>query len=255
MVKCTIKSNNETILNYFDKKNKQESKKCLDKPKFIVSSSGKKIQNTYRNSHNSSKYRDKSQRRVKVRIVSLSKTGKKRNCSSKGGTITIDGRVFHIDPNSLCNRYNPHRRVRLAHVDKRYRREISPFVNKIAKQYGLEPAFVHAVISAESGYQPNATSPAGAMGLMQLMPSTADHLGVDDAYDPHQNIRAGTKYLKELFNEFGTLELTAASYNAGKTAVRKYNRIPPYRETLDYVPKVMGYYHRYKQNKQLIALK
>ncbi|PID64974.1 MAG: hypothetical protein CR962_00525 [Gammaproteobacteria bacterium] len=120
----------------------------------------------------------------------------------------------------------------------------------------MEPEFIHAIISAESAYKPNATSHVGAMGLMQLMPFTAKRFGVSNAYNPHQNIEAGIKYLKLLYDEFGSLELAAAGYNAGEGSVRKYNRsIPPFRETLAYVPKVMAYYRQYKRNRSLIALR
>ncbi|HIE54840.1 MAG TPA: lytic transglycosylase domain-containing protein [Chromatiaceae bacterium] len=122
----------------------------------------------------------------------------------------------------------------------------SPLIHKIASDMGLDPALIHAVILAESAYDPKALSPKGAMGLMQLMPATAERFGVRDAYDPVQNIRGGTRYLKWLMERFGNnLELVVAAYNAGEGAVEKYGRtIPPYKETRAYVKRVKEYMAR-----------
>lgn len=116
-----------------------------------------------------------------------------------------------------------------------------------ANETEIEPALIHAVISAESGHNPRARSKKGAYGLMQLMPATAHRFKVLDRNDPKQNILAGAKYLRELLNLFhGDLMLTLAAYNAGPAAVQKYgSRIPPYRETMNYVPKVLKYYRQY----------
>jgi soluble lytic murein transglycosylase-like protein len=117
-----------------------------------------------------------------------------------------------------------------------------------ARIYQLEPALLHAVISAESGYDALARSPKGARGLMQLMPDTARRYGVDDPLDPEQNIYGGAAYLRDLLTLFGNdIKLALAAYNAGEGSVMTYgNRIPPYRETTQYVPKVLSYYKRYK---------
>ncbi len=117
-----------------------------------------------------------------------------------------------------------------------------------ARVYQLEPALLHAVISAESGYNPLARSAKGARGLMQLMPATAQRYGVANMLDPEQNIYGGAAYLRDLLTLFGNdMNLAIAAYNAGENSVIKFgNHIPPYRETTQYVPKVLKYYKRYK---------
>lgn len=117
-----------------------------------------------------------------------------------------------------------------------------------ARTYGLDGAMLHAVISVESQYDPKAVSRTGAAGLMQLMPVTARRYGVVDSFDPVQNINGGAKYLSDLLRQFnGDLHLTLAAYNAGENAVvRNGNRIPPFPETRDYVPKVLGFYRKYQ---------
>ena len=120
-------------------------------------------------------------------------------------------------------------------------------VERTAQSYGLESALLHAVISVESGYNPMAVSPKGASGLMQLMPDTASRYGVANALDPVQNLQGGAKYLRDLLKQFNSdLSLVLAAYNAGENAVVKYgNHIPPYRETVSYVPRVLAYYQQY----------
>ena len=115
-----------------------------------------------------------------------------------------------------------------------------------ARETSVDPALIHAVISVESGYNPRARSHAGAVGLMQLMPQTAKRYGVTDRLDPGQNIRGGARYLRDLKAMFNNqLHLVLAAYNAGEDAVKKYGkRITPYRETIAYVPKVMGHYKK-----------
>ena len=118
--------------------------------------------------------------------------------------------------------------------------EYEPLVREHAAKQSLRPELVRAVIQVESGYNPRATSPKGAMGLMQLMPATARELGVRNAYDPAENIRGGTRYLRLLLDKYrGDEMLALAAYNAGSGAVDKYGRkVPPYRETQDYVTRV-----------------
>lgn len=117
-----------------------------------------------------------------------------------------------------------------------------------AKETRVDPALIHAVISVESGYNPSARSTAGAVGLMQLMPGTAKRYGVKNRLDPAQNIQGGARYLRDLQIMFDdNLQLVLAAYNAGEQAVMKYgNRIPPYRETAAYVPRVIRLYRKFR---------
>jgi len=129
------------------------------------------------------------------------------------------------------------------------RKKFSGTINYFAKQYRLPTPLLHAVITAESSYDPDAVSSAGAVGLMQLMPGTARRYGVTNRRNPYQNIKGGSSYLRDLLGMFdNNLVLALAAYNAGENAVIKYgNKIPPYRETQTYVKKVLDYYKQYKK--------
>ena len=125
--------------------------------------------------------------------------------------------------------------------------EIDSLIDKYSSKNGLDKDFVSALVKQESGFNPNATSKCGAMGLMQLMPATAQGLGVSNAYDAEQNIAGGTKYLKSMIDRFGGDEkLALAAYNAGPNAVKKYGGIPPYQETQNYVKNVLSIYENMK---------
>jgi soluble lytic murein transglycosylase-like protein len=124
---------------------------------------------------------------------------------------------------------------------------IEQLVDQNAATWQVDPALIKAVIANESAFDANATSRAGAMGLMQLMPETASKLGVANAYNPAQNVAGGTRYLKGLLQRFnGDLRLAIAAYNAGPQAVDKHGGIPPYAETQNYVTSVLGSYARYR---------
>jgi soluble lytic murein transglycosylase-like protein len=140
-------------------------------------------------------------------------------------------------------------RTRPFRVNEQNRQRFTPDVNRIAAQYRLDPALMHAVISAESSYNPWAVSPKGAMGLMQLMPGTAERFGVNNPYDPIANMHGGARYLRWLLDQFNDTRLAVAAYNAGEGAVQKYgNQIPPYQETQTYVVRVLNFYQQYRLN-------
>lgn len=126
-------------------------------------------------------------------------------------------------------------------------------IQKMAVRYRVEPALIKAVIKAESNFDPSAVSRKGAIGLMQLMPGTAADMKVSDPYNPHQNIEGGTRYLRYLTGLFDSdLKLVVAAYNAGENAVIKYGRsIPPYKETREYVKRVITYLASYRKEASL----
>lgn len=119
--------------------------------------------------------------------------------------------------------------------------DIEALVVAAARRHGLDPALVRAVVAVESAFQPRAVSPKGAQGLMQLMPATARSLGVVDPFDAGQSLDGGTRHLKGLVERYGgNLGLALAAYNAGEGAVARHRGVPPYRETRDYVRRVLG---------------
>ncbi len=121
--------------------------------------------------------------------------------------------------------------------------QIINMVEQIAQKHGVDDKLVKALIKQESGFNPKAKSKAGAMGLMQLMPSTAKGLGVTDAYNPVQNVEGGIRYLKSMLNKYnGNIILALAAYNAGPAAVDKYDGVPPYKETQNYIKNILANY-------------
>jgi len=121
--------------------------------------------------------------------------------------------------------------------------EISSLVDKTADQMQVDPRLVHAVIQVESAYNPRAISRKGAQGLMQLMPSTAERFGVQNSFNPRQNIQGGVSYLRYLLGLFGgNVQLSVAAYNAGEHAVMRSGGIPPFTETVNYVQRVTSLY-------------
>lgn len=148
--------------------------------------------------------------------------------------------VIQNQPQKVTLDFKPNKRERNYHS----------IILEAGNKYDVDPALIKAVIMAESSYDPMAVSKKGALGLMQLMPGTADELDVEDPFDPVHNVNAGVKYLKGLLNEFeGNLELAIAAYNAGSKKVRKFNGIPPYNTTRNYVKKVFQYYQYYQNSK------
>ncbi|MCL4110494.1 UNVERIFIED_CONTAM: hypothetical protein GTU68_022376 [Idotea baltica] len=127
-------------------------------------------------------------------------------------------------------------------------------INTYGRLYGVEPYYIRSIIAAESCFNPKAVSYKGAEGLMQLMPFTAKRFGVSNSFDERQNILGGVKYLSFLQERFkGDIELVTASYNAGEGAVGRYKGIPPFKETRNYVKKVMGFYAK-MQNKNKVNI-
>jgi hypothetical protein len=126
-------------------------------------------------------------------------------------------------------------------------RSLTQWIRRYARKHRLDPALVSAVIQVESDFQRRALSASGAQGLMQLMPETAAELGVEDPFDGRQNIAGGTRYLRRMLDRFGSVEFALAAYNAGPTAVDRYDGIPPYPETQRYVRKVMKAYRRFRR--------
>ncbi len=124
-------------------------------------------------------------------------------------------------------------------------RHFDGVIRRNADLHGLPPALVKAVIRAESNFDPGARSHKGAMGLMQLMPGTAHAMGVRDPWLVEENVRGGSRYLRSMVNRYGEFPLALAAYNAGPDAVDRYGGIPPYRETQEYVRRVLSYYRRY----------
>ena len=121
--------------------------------------------------------------------------------------------------------------------------EILSLIDRTAQKYGIDEKLVRALVKQESGFNPNAKSHAGALGLMQLMPSTAAGLGVKNPLDPVQNVEGGVKYLKSMLDRFnGNTILALAAYNAVPNAVKKYRSVPPYKETQNYVRSILSQY-------------
>jgi len=130
---------------------------------------------------------------------------------------------------------------------KERRAAFEPIILQASKQYDIDAAMIKAIIMAESSFNPEAVSHKGAKGLMQLMPGTAEYLGVEDCFDPAHNIDGGVRYFKTLLDRFHyDMKLALAAYNAGSRNVRKYGGVPPFRATQSYIDKVLKYYADFK---------
>jgi len=153
--------------------------------------------------------------------------------------------------NGFVKKLLPGKKAAVPRKDADASRSDSGFTEVIAtacERFAVDPALVRAVIKAESNFDPEAVSPKGAMGLMQLMPDTARDMGVADPFDPVENIQGGVGYLSQLLNSLnGDVSLALAAYNAGPTRVMSYKGIPPFRETLNYIDRVLSYYQRFKR--------
>jgi soluble lytic murein transglycosylase-like protein len=154
-----------------------------------------------------------------------------------------------INPHIISKmHYAPQTEQRLLSVSGRKAEHLyHMFIIQTASHYQIDPALIKAIIMAESGYNTQAVSKKGAKGLMQLMPETAQSLGVEDIFNPHQNITGGVQYFKQMVNRFnGDVKLALAAYNAGSRNVRNYNGVPPFKATHSYIKKVFKYYQIYK---------
>ena len=155
---------------------------------------------------------------------------------------TIDKNKLKIDPNSSTEMTNTQNTDKNSENGTSERQNIDSLIQKAADKYNLTPKLISAVIKAESDFNADVISRAGAQGLMQLMPETAKELGVTDPFDVEQNIEGGVRYLRQMMDQFkGNVRLALAAYNAGPGAVQRYQGIPPYQETIQYVQKVLKF--------------
>jgi soluble lytic murein transglycosylase len=157
--------------------------------------------------------------------------------------------VMHFTNAPTSEKFKLFMKERRIFISKLDSNKFDPIIVEASKKYNLEAPLIKAVIKAESDFDPNAISNKGARGLMQIMPFNFRSLNVENPFDPNQSIDAGARYLRDMLDRFqGKLALSLAAYNAGPGAVDRYNGIPPYQETEEYVERVMKYYHRYKNS-------
>ena len=155
----------------------------------------------------------------------------------------ISSTTLNVPPNKIL----ANARVNIKPVEKNKSDRFESLIKRAANRYDVEPALIKAVIMAESAYNPKAVSKQGAKGLMQLMPRTAQALGVENAFNPAHNINGGVKYLRQLLDAFHhNVKLALAAYNAGVAKVKQHGGIPPIKATRHYVKKVVAYYYHYK---------
>ena len=167
----------------------------------------------------------------------------------KNGHVHLTDRPSHDGFRRISSRSWKHKPMQSLDTKNFAKNKIkfTPLIGKAARRYRIDEALLHAVVTAESAYDPRAVSRAGAVGLMQLMPATAKRYGTHDRYNPEANVYAGTRYLRDLLQQFNNPQLAVAAYNAGENNVIKYGyKIPPFEETQKYVKKVFFYYEKYR---------
>ncbi len=171
------------------------------------------------------------------RVLDRSSNPKTFLSSKQGRGVNLSSRAMQV--------YDPYRRAIASFNPNLTNQQVESITKSIlaySEKYSVDPRLIIALIIAESGFRPNATSRCGAMGLCQLMPSTARGLGVSNAYDPQQNIEASIKLVRGHLDKFGNISLALSAYNAGPGAVRRHGGVPPYRETQNYIRKIAKIY-------------
>jgi hypothetical protein len=179
------------------------------------------------------------------------------------GLILLTSKVKEVGSDFVLMNFEPIRKMSRRKVVRKVRSQpqteefdLEKIIRSYAKDYSVSPALIKAIIKVESDFNPHVVSRAGARGLMQLMPSTALEMQVDDIFDPIENVGGGVQYfahMRELFD--GDVRLALAAYNAGPGNVLRYGGIPPFKETQNYVPKVLSYYDKYKGDPAPVTLK
>lgn len=155
--------------------------------------------------------------------------------------------VFHFTNTPTSEKYRFYMREKSAKGVKRGSRRYDDIIRNASSRHGIEFPLIKAMIKVESDFNPEAVSKKGAMGLMQIMPGNLEKLNISDPFNPRENIMGGSYYFRQMLDRFdGKLSLALAAYNAGPTRVAELNAIPPYRETRNYVKKVMRYYRYFK---------
>lgn len=163
--------------------------------------------------------------------------------TDRSGRVFYTDRPAHSGYRLLVKSFSGY--VATYHEMSKNKAQYEPVISAAASRYGLDASLLHAVIRTESAYNPGAVSPKGAVGLMQLMPGTANRYGVADRRNPSENVDGGAHYLRDLLDLFHNTRLAVAAYNSGEGAVIKHGRrIPPFPETQEYVSRVMGFYGR-----------
>ncbi|MCP5088492.1 MAG: lytic transglycosylase domain-containing protein [Rhodobacteraceae bacterium] len=174
-----------------------------------------------------------------AQAASIFKSSKSRSRISASHSKLIDSRLATQYSSSSRLLPNANRLDLIPRYKGNYKGVYKPMAEAAARKYGVPVDLFNRLVQQESGWNPKAKSHAGAIGLAQLMPFTARKLGVNP-YDPKQNLDGGARYLKQMYNKFRSWRLALAAYNAGPKAVEKYNGVPPYRETRNYVKSILG---------------